>query len=286
MESARVSILVSFLLLGLASPAISRTLGEFNEEKNFIFYPAPPFAGGSTPSTGTGGGHSTPSTPSYGSGDPHSTPSTPSYGSGGGHSTPSVPSYGTGGGHSTPSTPSYGTTPTTPSYGGHGSPTPTYGSTPTTPTTPTYGSGSGHATPSTPSYGSGGGHASPTPTIPSIDPHHLITGTCDYWRSHPQQIYTIVGYITNIGNTFGPTCGVLFGPTTSLHDALSNPRTDGYGALIREGTASFLNSCSNSHFPFTSDQVRDAVIGSLSTMGAAAAQADIFRQANEGHYHV
>ncbi|KAJ4808512.1 Protodermal factor 1 [Rhynchospora pubera] len=322
MGSIRSSVLLSLLLVGLVSPVLCRRLEEFNEKKNFFLFPTPPTTTTpSTPTYGPGGGHgtSTPSTPTYGPGGGHgtSTPSTPTYGPGGGHgtSTPSTPTYGPGGGHgtSTPSTPSYGT-------GGHGTSTPSYGTGghgTSTPSTPSYGTGGSHSTPSTPSYGngghgsttptygSGGNHATPTPshgsgsynppssgsgghstpTVPSIDPHHFFTGTCDYWRNHPQQIYAIIGYWSTVGQTFGPTCGVLFGTGTTLHDALSNARNDGFGSLIREGTAAFLNSIANSHFPFTTQQVQEAVATSITSDGAAAAQADLFKQANEGKYH-
>ncbi|XP_078176625.1 uncharacterized protein LOC144571271 isoform X2 [Carex rostrata] len=262
MGSIRNTVLLSLLLVGLVSPVLCRSLEEFNEKKNFFSFPTAPVGHSTpTPTHGTGGGPST------------STPSTPTYGTGGGHGT-STPSYGTGGGHgvSTPSTPSYGS-------GGHGS------------STPTYGSGGNHATP-TPSHGSGsysppstgsGGHS--TPTVPSLDPHHYFTGTCDYWRTHPQAINAIIGYLSTVGQTFGPTCGFIFGTGTTLHDALSNPRTDGFGSLIREGTAALLNSIASSHFPFTTHQVREAVVSAITSEGAATAQADLFKHANEGKYH-
>lgn len=279
MGSIRNNVLLSLLLVGLVSPVLCRSLEEFNEKKNFFLIPTPPVSSGTTPTYGTGGGHSTSTpTPTYGTGGgpSTSTPSTPTYGTGGGHgtSTPSTPSYGTGGGHgvSTPSTPSYGS-------GGHGS------------TTPTYGSGGSHATP-TPSHGSGsynspntGSGSHSTPTVPSLDPHHYFTGTCDYWRTHPQAINAIIGYWNTVGQTFGPTCGIIFGTGTTLHDALSNTRNDGFGSLIREGTAALLNSIASSHFPYTTQQVKEAVISAITSDGAAAAQADVFKQANEGKYH-
>lgn len=74
-----------------------------------------------------------------------------------------------------------------------------------------------------------------------------------------------------------------FGASTlSLQQALSNTRTDGLGALYREGTASLLNSMVNQKFPYTTKQVRESFVASLSSNKAAAAQAQLFKLANEG----
>lgn len=69
----------------------------------------------------------------------------------------------------------------------------------------------------------------------------------------------------------------------SLPEALANTRNDGFGALLREGTASLLNSMVNRRFPFTTEQVRDAFVAASVSNKAAAAQAKIFKKANEGH---
>ncbi|GJT80285.1 protodermal factor 1-like protein [Tanacetum coccineum] len=73
-----------------------------------------------------------------------------------------------------------------------------------------------------------------------------------------------------------------FQSTMGLQEALSNTRTDGIGALYREGTASLLNSMVNRNFPFTTSRVRDSFVAALSSNNAAAAQAEIFKLANEG----
>jgi len=72
------------------------------------------------------------------------------------------------------------------------------------------------------------------------------------------------------------------GASLSIPEALSNTRTDGIGALYREGAASFLNSLVNNKFPYTTEQVRDRFVASLGSNKAAATQAHLFRMANEG----
>lgn len=159
-----------------------------------------------------------------------------------------TPTYGTGGGYKPTPTPDYSTTPT-----------PSYGSTPSTPSTPSYG-------------------------IPEI-PKHGFTGSCDYWKSHPDMIVAVVGSLGNIGKTFGTACSLIVGKKLeNLHDALSNTRTDGVSALIREGAAAYLNSIVNKKFPFTTQQVKDCIIVAVTSDGAASAQAGIFKKANEYHY--
>lgn len=85
-----------------------------------------------------------------------------------------------------------------------------------------------------------------------------------------------------MGNAFGVTSVPGFGAHLTLQQALSNTRTDGLGALYREGTASLLNSMLNNRFPFTTKQVRESFVAALSSNKAAAAQAHLFKQANEG----
>jgi hypothetical protein len=68
------------------------------------------------------------------------------------------------------------------------------------------------------------------------------------------------------------------GASLSIPEALSNTRTDGIRALYREGAVSFLNN----KFPYTTEQVRDKFVASLSSNKAATTQAHLFRMANEG----
>lgn len=73
-----------------------------------------------------------------------------------------------------------------------------------------------------------------------------------------------------------------FGSNMNLLQALSNSRTDAYGDLYREGTASLLNSMVSKSFTYTSNQVRDSFVSALSSDKSAAAQAQLFKLANEG----
>lgn len=91
----------------------------------------------------------------------------------------------------------------------------------------------------------------------------------------------------NIGHFFGSTGSGAFaggGSNMSIQDALANTRTDGTGALLREGAAALLNSVTRAGFPYTTDQVRDAFAAAAAggSDGAAAAQAAAFKKANEG----
>ncbi|KHG14479.1 hypothetical protein F383_09534 [Gossypium arboreum] len=308
-RSKQVRLLMWALVAALFSQnmVIAVTSTGLGEQKNYYPVPdphagtppsgshgTPPSSGGGTPpSHGTpshGGGYHpspTPSTPSGGNcgTPPHdpSTPSTPSHtpshgtppSSGGG----SPPSYGGG------SPPSYGGG-SPPSYGG-GSP-PSYGGG----SPPSYGGGSppSYGGGSPPSYG-GGSPTTPidpgTPSIPSPPffpaPTPPIGGTCDFWRSHPTLIWGLLGWWGTVGNAFGVTNVPGLGTSMSLPQALSNTRTDGLGALYREGTASFLNSMVNNRFPFSTKQVRETFVAALGSNSAAAAQARLFKLANEGH---
>ncbi|RRT86010.1 hypothetical protein B296_00005804 [Ensete ventricosum] len=152
----------------------------------------------------------------------------------------------------------------TPSVGAHGTPTPSHGS----------------PTP-------GGARSSPVvkpPSAPTGSHTPPFNGTCKYWGSHPDAIVSVIGSLGTVGDFFGHGCAAIFGSNPSLHDALTNTRTDGYGALFREGTAALLNSMTDCKYPFTTKQVKSSFAGSITSDGAAAAQADIFKHANEGKF--
>ncbi|CAM0880275.1 unnamed protein product [Alopecurus aequalis] len=210
----------------------------------------PPYHGGSPSHSGSG---SIPD-PSHGG---YGTP--PSHGSSGG-SIPDPSHAGGGYGSTTPAAP-WHTSPT-PSTGS--SPTPAYGGSPTTP--------SGH------------GSAMPTPLVP-VDPNSA--GTCDYWRTHPMQIWSALGsWPSSMSHFFGSAGGAAAagGSNVSIQDALANTRTDGAGALLREGAAALLNSMTRAGYPYTTDQVRSAFVAAAAggSDNAAAAQAAAFKKANEG----
>ncbi|XP_022149747.1 protodermal factor 1-like [Momordica charantia] len=192
---------------------------------------------------------------SYYSPDPHAgTPPT------GTHNNPMPPPHGYGG------TPPHQPTPT-----------------PSTPLNPPSGGG-GYYNP--PSSGGGSPPTTPvdpgTPSIPSTPPPAPFTGTCNYWLNHPGMIWGVLGWWGTLGNAFGATNVPGFGTNLNLLQALSNTRTDGFGAILREGTASYLNSLANNSFPFTTKQVRSSFVSALSSNKAAADQAKVFKLANEG----
>ncbi|KAI3694035.1 hypothetical protein L1987_76993 [Smallanthus sonchifolius] len=232
--------------------------------------------GGSTPPVhhgGGGGGHHHAKPPPTNCGTPK--PRTPPKHVDPGHHNPS-PSPPTHHYNPSPAPPTYhhNPSPSPPTY--HYNPPPTGGSTPTVPSSPP----PTVLPPTTPG----------TPLFPSppFDPNSPpIGGTCDYWRNHPGIIWGLFGWWgTTIGSAFGvPSTGTL--PATGAHlnlmQALTNTRTDGIGALYREGTASLLNSMVNKNFPYTTSHVKDSFVAALGSNKAAAAQARVFKLANEGH---
>nr|GMC76776.1 protodermal factor 1-like [Ipomoea batatas] len=174
--------------------------------------------------------------------------------------TPSLP---------TPSTP-YSPDPNTPPFYSPPSGTPPYYTPPSG--TPPY-----PFDPNTPPAGT-----PPTGFYPTSPPF-----PCIFWKTHPMQIWGLVGWNGNtIRSMFGMNNNNIpgFSGSVNLLEALSNTRTDGYGALYREGTAAMLNSMITKNFPYTTQQVRDSFgRAALSSNQAAAAQARLFKSANEGH---
>ncbi|KAF0915935.1 hypothetical protein E2562_000574 [Oryza meyeriana var. granulata] len=296
-----VFLLAAFAMAAFVSVAESRTgpMEKTSQEADGVKKPdcVPAFDPRSFPGHG---GTTTPVVPGHGGSG-----STPSHGGSGGYgTTPTAPSHGGSGTLPAPShggaAPShgggYGTSPVMPSPGGGyggGSPTPShgggaYGSSPST--APSHGGGSyGGGSSPTPSHG-GGAYGGGAPTTPSShDSHGLVPvdptspGTCDYWRSHPMEMWSALGrWPSSVGHFFGAAAG---GTGMTIQDALSNTRGDGAGALLREGAAALLNSMTRSGFPYTTEQVRNAFAAAAAAGGsdsAAAAQAAAFKKANEG----
>ncbi|KAJ0977404.1 hypothetical protein J5N97_012878 [Dioscorea zingiberensis] len=103
-----------------------------------------------------------------------------------------------------------------------------------------------------------------------------------YWITHPAAIWSLLGYWGTVGGFLGAGSSLAYGKELTLHQALSNTRTDGIGELYRQGTAALLNSMATNKFPFSSQQVKDAFTAALGSQKAAADQAEIFKLANEG----
>ncbi|XP_062105773.1 protodermal factor 1 isoform X2 [Humulus lupulus] len=292
------SLLLWSLVLSqsLLTPVMSST--SFEDQKNYYYPPDPhtgtPPIGGSPPYTPTP--HTptpytpTPHTPTPYTPTPHTptpytpTPHTPTPH----HSTPphgDPPHGGCGGCHGhtpstpvpTPHTPPNCPTPTTPT---DPTPTPTvpYTPTPTTPYTPT---------PTTPYTPTPTTPYTPTPVVPTPSTPPYIPDpntppfTCNYWRNHPQMIWGVLGWWGTLGNAFGVPTVPGVGANVNLKDALSNTRTDGFGELCRQGTAAFLNSMVDHSFTYSAKQVRESFVNALGSDKAAAAQARLFKIANE-----
>ena len=81
----------------------------------------------------------------------------------------------------------------------------------------------------------------------------------------------IIAVVGSLGKTFGAACSLIIGKKLeNLHDALWNTRTDGVGALLREGAAQYLNSIVNKKFPFTTQQVEGCIVVAMTLDGAAS----------------
>ena len=88
------------------------------------------------------------------------------------------------------------------------------------------------------------------------------------------QIWSALGsWPSSVSHFFGAAGG----PSVSIKDALANTRTDGAGALLREGTPALLNSMTRPGFAYTTQQVRDAFAAAVAggSDSAAAAQAAV-----------
>lgn len=94
-------------------------------------------------------------------------------------------------------------------------------------------------------------------------------------------IWGLLGWWGTLGNAFGVPSVPGVGANANLKDALSNTRTDGFGELYRQGTAAFLNSMIDHNFAYSNKQVRESFVTALGSNKAAAAQARLFKIANE-----
>ncbi|XP_074573879.1 uncharacterized protein LOC141830333 [Curcuma longa] len=272
--------MICFLVICLASQALTRAMArglEAGAAADSKAYYSPP----TTSPHHSHGGSSSPSTnpPSTGGDAPASHGSPPSGGGGGGYYSP--PSTGGDAPASHGSPPSGGDAPAS-----HGSP-------------PSGGGGGYYSPPSStpvPSPPSSTPVVVHTPSSPSTTPVVVPPGTpltpvdpncppftCDYWRSHPNAIWALFGFWCPVAQIFGLPNPMAFATTNpTVMDALANTRRDGIGELYREATAAFLNSLADRHFYFTGQQVRDSFRAAVGSDREASAQAQLFKQANEG----
>nr|CAB3470663.1 unnamed protein product [Digitaria exilis] len=131
-------------------------------------------------------------------------------------------------------------------------------------------------------YGGGGGGGGGG----GYTPGYSGTGTCDYWKSHPDAIISCIGSLGSILGSLGDVCSAFFGSKLqTLQDALCNTRSDCYGDLLREGAAAYLNSVASAKYAYTAQQVKDCIAVGLTSKAAAVAQAAMFKKANYAcHY--
>uniref|UniRef100_A0ACD6AH59 Uncharacterized protein n=1 Tax=Avena sativa TaxID=4498 RepID=A0ACD6AH59_AVESA len=130
-------------------------------------------------------------------------------------------------------------------------------------------------------YGGGGGGYTPTPVPTPTTPSY--TGSCDYWKSHPEKIIECLGNLGSILGSLGEVCKTFYGSKIeTLKDALCNTRTDYYGDLLREGAAAYINAVAakKAKFAYTVHQVKDCIAVGLTSEFAAAAEAAAFKKAN------
>ncbi|CAH9107446.1 unnamed protein product [Cuscuta europaea] len=292
-----LAAMVALISLSLAIPVMSTTgyspyspATPGGGDNDNINCNNPPHGG-----SGSSGSHHDSPTPSKST--PSKSPPSDHHGSGGGSSgySHSPPPY-----TPTPATP----VPVTPTPKTPTPTTPIIVSPPTDPGTPTY------TTPTIPTPSSPISHVPTTPTVGLTPPIPFIPYTppsvgtppftfnpsspgpfpCTFWRTHPTMIWGLVGWNGNsVRSMFGMGSGSGaggFGAGMSCLEALSNTRTDGLGELYREGTAAMLNALSSGRsFPYTADQVKVSFgrAALSSSDSAAAAQANLFKLANEGH---
>ncbi len=89
----------------------------------------------------------------------------------------------------------------------------------------------------------------------------------------------------NVLQLLGINLGALpFSTSTTLTQALTNQRTDAYGALMRQGSAALINSYHFANYAYTPQEVREGFNGALFSEQAAAVQAVKFENANRGVY--
>ncbi|KAJ0444856.1 putative protodermal factor 1 [Helianthus annuus] len=106
----------------------------------------------------------------------------------------------------------------------------------------------------------------------------LVVHASNFWKGHQHLLSDLLTWWRTTFGRGDDTPGL----NMNFQEALSNTRTDGIGALYREGAASLLNSMVNKNFPFTTSDVQDSFLAALRSNKAAAAQAEVFKLANEG----
>jgi len=127
---------------------------------------------------------------------------------------------------------------------------------------------------------------------PSPPPHHSSPGSCSSWaKALPSTLPQLLSFITPIAKIFSSGGGnssiqaitSIFGTKITLHQGLTQSGTDGYSALLRQGSAAILNSYTARDFPYRPAQVKSAFRGALVSQQAASVMATKFENANLGY---
>ncbi|KAG0583052.1 hypothetical protein KC19_3G105300 [Ceratodon purpureus] len=194
-----------------------------------------------------------------------------------------APPYGSGSSPVTPVTP-VPDVPYSPPY----SPTPSGDSpvvpTPVVPTTPDvpYSPTPYTPTPYTPT--------DPAPTTPAP----TTPGSCSWWSSNTSNFPDIISIFTTLLDVFqtisggsggsggaGSIISSIFGNQMTVYQGLTNTRTDGYGALARQGSAAILNAYSRPReYPYSPFQVKLQFKNALGNQQSAFQMARVFENAN------
>lgn len=86
-----------------------------------------------------------------------------------------------------------------------------------------------------------------------------------------------------VAKVFGSRAHLRFGSDLTLLEAASRNDVveDAYAALLKQSTASLLNSYSRSGFPFRAWEVKTLLLRAMVSPDHAARQAQLFLRANE-----
>ncbi|GLJ36167.1 hypothetical protein SUGI_0725660 [Cryptomeria japonica] len=131
--------------------------------------------------------------------------------------------------------------------------------------------------------GMGGGPTDHMPTIPNFPfPTHSIPGhgTCDFWSSNFGSWPNFLSTMSTIGSIFGKPASSMYPSSMTLLQALQNTKTDAYSTLVKQASASLLNSYTHKNFGYSPEEVKSLFAAALTSPQAAAAQASQFARAN------
>lgn len=121
------------------------------------------------------------------------------------------------------------------------------------------------------------------------DALYHVSCFCRSWaKAHPSTLPEFLSFFTPIARIFSSGGGSssieaitsIFGSKITLHQGLTQSGTDGYSALLRQGSAAILNSYTVRDFPYRPVEVKSAFRGALVSQQAAFVMATKFENAN------